>query len=108
MNKGWDSKAIEQAVSFWNKCNNSYALFSHNPSQWHVQRFLKYFHCLGREKLPALSFRNFRQLTAVAGSSAQIGRKLLKHLDDITSDVPTNTGHYYEIVSISLKLRTLI
>ncbi|KAH8285483.1 hypothetical protein KR054_009932, partial [Drosophila jambulina] len=100
VNKGWDSKAIEQAASFWNKCNDSYALFSHNPSQWHVQRFVKYFHILGRQKLPTLSIRNYRQLSAVIGSSDQVGRKLLKYLDDITSDVPTEIGNYYDIVSV--------
>ncbi|KAH8258097.1 hypothetical protein KR038_005683, partial [Drosophila bunnanda] len=100
VNKGWDSKAIEQAVSFWNECNDSYALFSHNPSQWHVQRFVKYFHIMGRQKLPTLSLRNYRHLSAVIGSSDQVGRKLMKHLDDITSDVPTEIGNYYDIIGV--------
>ncbi|XP_020814564.1 uncharacterized protein LOC110188962 [Drosophila serrata] len=100
VNKGWDSRAIEQAARFWNECNNSYALFSHNPSQWHVQRFVKYFHIMGRQKLPTLSLRNYRHLSAVIGSSDQIRQKLLKHLDNITSDVPTEIGNYYDIIGV--------
>ncbi|KAH8253170.1 hypothetical protein KR032_003954, partial [Drosophila birchii] len=100
VNKGWDSKAIEQAASFWNECNNSYALFSHNPSQWHVQRFVKYFHIMGRKTLPTVSIRNYRHLSAVIGSSDQLGRKLLRHLEDITSDVPTEIGNYYDMICV--------
>ncbi|XP_017027745.1 uncharacterized protein [Drosophila kikkawai] len=100
VNNGWDSKAIEHAARFWNECSNSYALFSHNPSQWHVQRFLKYFHIMSRQKLPSLSIRNYRYLSAVTGSRDPIGRHLLKHLEDISYDVPTEIANYYEIIAV--------
>ncbi|KAI8036878.1 uncharacterized protein LOC128256103 isoform X1 [Drosophila gunungcola] len=99
-NKCWSLSAIEQAVAFWNKCNNSYSMFSHNPSQWHVQRFLKYFHCLGKLELPALSIRNYRHLLAVITEDEHIGIKLLKRLDCVSSSVPTKVEVYYEMTAL--------
>ncbi|XP_016971287.2 uncharacterized protein LOC108038913 [Drosophila rhopaloa] len=99
-NKCWTPIDIEQAIVFWNKCNNSYCMFSKNPSQWHVQRFLKYFHCLGKQGLPALSIRNFRHLLAVITEDKQIGIQLLNRLDHVSSAAPTQVKDYYEMVAM--------
>ncbi|KAH8367094.1 hypothetical protein KR084_000546 [Drosophila pseudotakahashii] len=100
VDKCWEDNDIEQAVAFWNKCNNSFALFSQNPSQLHVQRFLKYFHNIGKQGLPVISVRNFRHLSAVATSDAQVGMTLLKRLEQISSSAPTKVEVYYETVTL--------
>nr|XP_016930694.1 uncharacterized protein LOC108010312 isoform X2 [Drosophila suzukii] len=100
VNNGWTDKDIELAVAFWSKCNNSYAMFSQNPSQWHVQRFLRYFHYLGKRGLPALSTRNFRYLSAVTKPDAQVGMKLLNRLEHISSLAPTQVEVYYEMAAL--------
>ncbi|XP_017066261.1 uncharacterized protein LOC108104602 [Drosophila eugracilis] len=100
VNKCWTDKAIQQAAVFWNKCNNSYAMFSTNISQLHVQRFLKYFHRLGKQGLPAMSTQNFRHLSAVAKANAQLGSKLLERLDHISVAVPTKVEIYYEMAAL--------
>ncbi|KAH8401000.1 hypothetical protein KR009_002367 [Drosophila setifemur] len=99
-NKCWNTNTIDDAIRFWNKCNNAYAVFSQNPSQWHVQRFLKYFHSLGKKGLPPFTTQNFRYLTAVCCSDAKIGMKLLKRLEIISSAVPTEIEIYYEVVAL--------
>ncbi|XP_017044799.1 uncharacterized protein LOC108090566 isoform X2 [Drosophila ficusphila] len=100
VNNFWTPNTVEQAINFWQRCNNLYAMFSQNPSQLHVQRFLKYFQSLGRQGIPALSIQNFRQLSTVLTADAQIGIKLLKRLDEITSALPTQVNVYYEIASL--------
>jgi len=77
-------------------------MFSQNPSQWHVQRFLRYFHYLGKRGLPALSTRDFRHLSAVTKPDAQVGMKLLNRLEHISSSAPAQVEVYYEMVSVSL------
>ncbi|EDV59428.2 uncharacterized protein LOC6541067 [Drosophila erecta] len=99
-NKCWTDHAKEQAIAFWHKCNNSYAMFSTSPSQLHVQRFLKYFHCLRKHQLPAISFQNFRDLSAVAKADSHIGMKILKRLELISSSAPTKVEVYYEMVAL--------
>ncbi|XP_043657305.1 uncharacterized protein LOC122622698 isoform X1 [Drosophila teissieri] len=99
-NKCWTDHDIEQAIAFWHKCNNSFAMFSTNPSQLLVQRFLRYFHCLGEHELPVISLQNFRHLSAVAKTDGHVGMKILKRLELISSSAPTKVELYYEIVAL--------
>ncbi|EDV35926.2 uncharacterized protein Dana_GF12713 [Drosophila ananassae] len=98
MNKSWNQDEIENALSFWNKCNNSYAMFSRQPSQCHVQRFLKYFHRIAKKEIPAVDTRNYRYISTVAPS--QMGNKLLKRLENCSPDLPTQPEVYYEMAGL--------
>ncbi|XP_050743512.1 uncharacterized protein LOC108036592 isoform X3 [Drosophila biarmipes] len=100
VNQCWTDKDVQQSIAFWSKCNNSYAMFSQNPSQWHVQRFLRYFHHLAKRGLPALSIRNFRNLSAVAKPDAQVGIKLLNRLEHISLSAPSQVEIYYEMAAL--------
>nr|NP_001260814.1 uncharacterized protein Dmel_CG13742, isoform D [Drosophila melanogaster]AGB93347.1 uncharacterized protein Dmel_CG13742, isoform D [Drosophila melanogaster] len=99
-NKCWTDHAIKEAMAHWHKCNNSYAMFSTNPSQLHVQRFLRYFHCLGKQELPVISIQNFRHLSVVAKSDGHVGMKILKRLELISTSAPTKVELYYEVVAL--------
>ncbi|XP_032571567.1 uncharacterized protein LOC6608283 [Drosophila sechellia] len=99
-NKCWTDRGIKEAIAYWHKCNNSYAMFSTNPSQLHVQRFLRYFHCLGKQELPVISIQNFRLLSAVAEADDHLGMKILKRLELISSSAPTKIELYYEVVAL--------
>ncbi|KAH8331639.1 hypothetical protein KR074_008918 [Drosophila pseudoananassae] len=105
VNQSWDQREIENALTFWNKCNNSYAMFSQQPSQWHVQRFLKYFHRIGKKELPDFNIQNFRYISAVAPS--HMGNKLLQCLENCSFDPPTQPEVYYEMVRLLLKLHNM-
>ncbi|XP_043066426.1 uncharacterized protein [Drosophila bipectinata] len=98
VNQSWNQSEIEKALSFWNKCNNTYSMFSQQPSQWHVQRFLKYFHRIGKKELPDFNMENFRYISAVPPS--QMGNKLLQCLENCSSDPPTQPEVYYEMAGI--------
>ncbi|SPP74439.1 uncharacterized protein LOC117578801 [Drosophila guanche] len=100
LNPGWNRNTLVQATNYWNKCNNAYAMFSHNPSQWHVQRFLKYFHGLGKRELPPFSAQNYRYLHAVAPVDSRYGDSLLQRLQLMGSDPPNKIELYYEEVAL--------
>ncbi|XP_022221564.2 uncharacterized protein LOC111073530 [Drosophila obscura] len=100
VNTDWNRNTLVQATNYWKKCNNAYAMFSHYPSQWHVQRFLKYFHGLGKHELPPFSAQNFRYLQAVAPVNSRYGESLLERLQLLGSGPPNKIELYYEAAAL--------
>ncbi|KAH8277939.1 hypothetical protein KR018_010593 [Drosophila ironensis] len=102
-NMSWEQNSMESALKIWNKCNDSYAMFSQGASQWHVQRFLKYFYRMTKRETPNFTPQNFRSLATVLYSEHQTGIKLLKCLNNAYSVAPNKIEVYYKMVAL-LKL----
>ncbi|XP_026842031.1 uncharacterized protein LOC6592547 isoform X1 [Drosophila persimilis] len=99
-NPGWNRNTLIQATNYWKECNNSYAMFSHSPNQWHVQRFFKYFHGIGKHEPPPFTAQNFRYLRAVAPVNNRYVETLLERLQLIGNGAQSKIELYYEVVAI--------
>lgn len=98
--KNWSQADINEAKSFWIKCNNSYAMFSNNLHQWHVQRMLRYFHNLDKNKeLPAFSMTNYRYLHCVSVPKEEDTQFWKMRIQRILITPFSDKEQYYELVS---------
>ncbi|KAH8407596.1 hypothetical protein KR222_007884 [Zaprionus bogoriensis] len=99
-NKSWSQRDIEQATSYWTKCNNCYSMFSLQLSQWHVCRLLKYFHHLGHKQSPLFSLGNYRHLRCVSTGSEQQQQQLWQmRIQRLLMTPLSDKEQYYELVS---------
>ncbi|EDW01797.1 GH20255 [Drosophila grimshawi] len=99
-NHSWSKPDVVKATSYWIKCNNSYAMFSQNLSQLHIQRMLKYFHRLGNNEMPIFSMRSYRYLHCVSPRTEQQKRILLLRLQRLIKEPLSDIQQYYEFLAL--------
>ncbi|XP_034476921.1 uncharacterized protein LOC117783581 [Drosophila innubila] len=99
-NDGWSHPDVVQATDYYIKCNNLYTLFSQNPSQWHIQRMLRYFHKLGNHELPLFNMKNYRYLHCVSARIEQDQRLWTMRLQRILIAPLNDAEQYYEMLAL--------
>ncbi|XP_062128419.1 uncharacterized protein LOC133840544 [Drosophila sulfurigaster albostrigata] len=104
--KNWKSADIAQAAEYYRECNNSYAMFSQNTSQWHVQRMLKYFHKLERKEAPLFNLRNYNYLHCVSPRAEPDQRMWMMRLQRLLMSPFSDIEQYYEMLALMELLAT--
>ncbi|XP_034108372.1 uncharacterized protein LOC117570682 [Drosophila albomicans] len=104
--KNWKSADIAQASEYYRICNNSYAMFSQNTSQWHVQRILKYFHKLERKEAPLFNLRNYNYLHCVSPRAEPDQRMWMMRLQRLLMSPFSDIEQYYEMLALMELLAT--
>lgn len=103
---GWTENALTAVTKYWIKCNNSYAIFSQNPSQLHVERMLKYFHNLKElHEPPVFNLHNYRQISCVFANKIDKHHLWVMKLQRLFQSPLNDIEQYYEIVSITISMK---
>ncbi|KAH8297136.1 hypothetical protein KR044_005331 [Drosophila immigrans] len=98
--KTWRPADIAQAVEYYSKCTNLYAMFSRHTSQWHVQRMLKYFHKLEHKEAPLFNMKNYCYLHCVSPRAEQDRRMWMMRLQRILITPLNDVEQYYEMLAL--------
>ncbi|XP_017864572.1 PREDICTED: uncharacterized protein LOC108614861 [Drosophila arizonae] len=98
---GWTENALTKVTKYWIKCNNSYAIFSQNPSQLHVERMLKYFHNLKKlHEPPAFNLHNYRYISCVFANQIDKHHLWVMKLQRLFQSPLNDIEQYYEILAL--------
>ncbi|XP_030379950.1 uncharacterized protein LOC115628107 [Scaptodrosophila lebanonensis] len=101
-NNGWNNGRMQPAIDYWNQCNNSYAMWSHNCSQWHVRRILNYLYTIKiSNQLPMFNLNNYRLLRCIsAGSDGGKSKVLVEGLQKLSMTPIKQAEQYYEMIAL--------
>ncbi|XP_017958386.1 uncharacterized protein LOC108652704 [Drosophila navojoa] len=104
---GWNENVLTDVIKYWIKCHNSYAVFSQNPSQLHVERMVKYFYNFKKvHEPPVVNLQNYRYISCVFANRTDKQNLWMMRLQRMLQSPLNDIEQYYEILALTSLVST--